>query len=277
MDREGKAIAGVEIQPNALSHPTNGSVLLLAPICWGIRPSTLLAGAVTDQTGRFVLMLPQEANVDLKASHPHQHRRKWRSAGFRTLKPIILKPAGRIIGTVTDTTTGRPIAGVAVGAQCIEWHKEIVAGGWGDAMTDEQGAGSPSVAWSRGVHNWLIIEKLAGPPPSHGSSRGGMRRYGPAPDTWVDLTLIEGRPLHGVVIDQETDRPVAGTLVGCYGPARPQSGALSRTNLPTNRDVSRFTFLPASNTSTSWMAARPAVWPAGPWYYPTRVKSSRCD
>ena len=44
-------------------------------------------------------------------------------------------------------------------------------------------------------------------------------------DTPVELTLIEGRALRGVVIDQGTDRPMAGTLVGCYGPARPQSGA----------------------------------------------------
>ena len=79
-------------------------------------------------------------------------------------------------------------------------------------------------------------------------------------DTPVDLTLIEGRPLRGVVIDQETDRPVAGVLVGCYGPARPQSGgAVQNARYRRNRDASRSTFLPASNTSTSWMAARPAA------------------
>ncbi len=59
-------------------------------------------------------------------------------------------------------------------------------------------------------------------------------------DTPVDLTLIEGRPLRGVVIDQETDRPVAGALVGCYGPARPQSGGAVQNQL--TDEQGRFTF-----------------------------------
>ena len=39
-------------------------------------------------------------------------------------------------------------------------------------------------------------------------------------ETPADMTVIRGRPLRGVVIDRETDKPVADILVGCYGPAR---------------------------------------------------------
>ena len=39
------------------------------------------------------------------------------------------------------------------------------------------------------------------------------------------MKVIEGRPLQGIVIDQATNQPVVGIQVGCYGPARPQSGA----------------------------------------------------
>jgi hypothetical protein len=41
----------------------------------------------------------------------------------------------------------------------------------------------------------------------------------------TDLAVIEGKPLRGVVIDRETDRPMAGAMVGCQGPAVPRSGA----------------------------------------------------
>src|SRR5262249_51628509 len=41
----------------------------------------------------------------------------------------------------------------------------------------------------------------------------------------ADLTMIEGRRLHGLVVDADTKEPIVGLMVGCYGPANPQSGA----------------------------------------------------
>ena len=59
-------------------------------------------------------------------------------------------------------------------------------------------------------------------------------------DTPADLAVIAGRPLRGTVVDRDTGRPVPGTLVGCYGPARPQSGADVQAHRAD--DPGRFTF-----------------------------------
>jgi hypothetical protein len=235
VDREGKPIAGVEIEQSVLSQPTNGPVILSLHR-QGSRPGKFLAGAVTDQAGRFVLTLPQETTAGLKVSHPHYIGGVDVQAHSRTLAPIILKPAGRIIGTVTDATTGRPVAAVVVGAQCIEWHKQI-GSGWGDAMTDDQGHFLITGLEPR-VHNLLFI-RARGRLQATARAVEGLRVRAGA-DTPIDLTLIEGRPLRGVVIDQETDRPIAGTLVGCYGPARPQSGAAVQSRK--TDEQGRFTF-----------------------------------
>ena len=72
--------------------------------------------------------------------------------------------------------------------------------------------------------------------------------------TPANLTVVEGRPVRGVVIDQETNRPVAGALVGCYGPARPDSCAAVESRRTDEQGHSRFTSPPASSASTSWMA-----------------------
>ena len=55
VDLEGKPIPGVEMVAAALQHPTNGSIYLGAK-----KQDTLLAPAVTDQAGRFAMMLPQD-------------------------------------------------------------------------------------------------------------------------------------------------------------------------------------------------------------------------
>ena len=137
VDHDGKPIAGVDIEQQALSHPSNGT-LILSLHGHGLRRGALMGKAVTDQTGRFVLMLPQEAKVSLGVSHPRYIGGTGAQPDSRTLEPMILEPAGVIAGTVTDAATGRSVAGVIVGAQLIEYRKRG-GGGWGEAMTDEQG------------------------------------------------------------------------------------------------------------------------------------------
>ena len=220
VDQGGKPIAGVDIEQQALSHPSNGS-LILSLHGHGLGRGALLGKAVTDQTGRFVLMLPQEAKVSLGVSHPRYIGGTGAQPDSRTLEPMILEPAGVIAGKVTDAATGRPVAGVIVGAQLIE-HRKRVRTGWGEAMTDEQGRFVIN-SLEPGVYN-VLFQSARGRTQATARAVEGLRvRAGV--DTPVELTLIEGRALRGVVIDQGTDRPMAGTLVGCYGPARPQSGA----------------------------------------------------
>ena len=89
-------------------------------------------------------------------------------------------------------------------------------------MTDEQGRFAVT-GLEAGVYN-LLFQGVPGRPGVTARAVEGLRVRAGA-DSPADLTLIEGRPLRGIVIDQETDKPQAGAMVGCYGPARPQSGA----------------------------------------------------
>ena len=57
----------------------------------------------------------------------------------RTLEPMILEPAGGIAGTVTDAATGQPVAGVICRRPAHRVAQTDLVGGWGDAVTDEQG------------------------------------------------------------------------------------------------------------------------------------------
>jgi RNA polymerase sigma factor (sigma-70 family) len=235
VDRHGKPIAGIDIEQQVLSHPTNGTVILSFHR-HALRLGALMAGAVSDRTGRFELLLPEEANVGLSVSHPRYIGGIGAQPDSRTLDPMILEPAGAIAGTVADAATGRPVAGVFVGAQLIE-HRKRLLGGWGDAMTDDQGRFVIN-SLEPGVYN-LLFQSARGRAQATARAVEGLRVRAGA-DTPVDLQLIEGRSLRGVVIDQETDRPVARSLVGCYGPARPQSGAAIQ-NCRTD-ETGRFTF-----------------------------------
>ena len=194
----------------------------------------------------------------LNVSHPRYIGGTGAQPDSRTLEPMILEPAGSN-RRHSNRRDNRP---AGCGGDCRRpahrTSQTRSAGGWGDAMTDEQGRFVIN-GLEPGVYNLLFIRGRGAAAQATARAVEGLRVRAGA-DTPVDLTLIEGRALHGVVIDQETDRPMAGTLVGCYGPARPQSGAaVQNCQLPTKRDASRSTFLPASNTSTSWMSARSAV------------------
>ncbi|MFI5454739.1 MAG: sigma-70 family RNA polymerase sigma factor [Isosphaerales bacterium] len=243
VDREGKPIPGVEIEEENLNHPTNGAVILSLSI-QGTRPGTLLAGAVTDQAGRFVLRLPQETSVFLRGLHPRYMGQMSAKAGAQNLEPMILEPAGGIAGTATDAATGRPVAGVIVGAQLLEYRVRIL-GRWGESMTDDQGRFAIT-GLEPGVYN-LLFERVPGRAKATAPAVEGLRVRAGA-DTPATLTVIDGRPLRGVVIDQETNRPVAGVQVGCYGPARPNSGAAVLTGKTDQQG--RFTFyVPAGEQS----------------------------
>jgi RNA polymerase sigma factor (sigma-70 family) len=232
VDQAGKPIAGVEMVAASLGHPTNGSVFL------GVRThDTLLASSPTDQAGRFVMMLPEEAGAGLRATHP-RYFGPWANASkeSRTLEPVTLEPAGGIIGRMTDAATGKPVAGAAIGAQLLE-HRARVLGGWGEATTDEQGRFVLG-GLEPGVYN-LLFQDVPGRAAATARAVEALR-VRPGADTSADMTVLEGRPLRGIVIDRETDRPVAGIQVGCYGPARPQSGAAVESRRTDHQG--RFTF-----------------------------------
>ena len=92
------------------------------------KPDQLLAPAVTDDTGRFVMILPEGVAAGLSASHPRYiGPGLGLQADSRCFSPwSSSRPAdGR---TATDSA-GRPVAGAAVSAELIEHHLRSSAEG----------------------------------------------------------------------------------------------------------------------------------------------------
>lgn len=133
-----------------------------------------------------------------------------------TAKPITLLPAASLSGRVVYGPTGKPAAGIRVGAQAIENH------GWGDAVTGRDGrytmrqlpAGEYNVAlalqgnlarsWTAAAHEAVSIGT-------------GQHRKG------LDFSLIHGAVIAGKVVAKKSGKPVTGIYVGVYGPAHPRS------------------------------------------------------
>ncbi len=181
----------------------------------------LLAPAITDNNGRFVLLLPEGVGAGLQASHPQYFGPGTSAkADLAVLDPLILEPGGGIAGAVTDAT-GRPVEGVRLGAQLVE-HRVRILGGYGEVVSDKQGRFLVG-GLEPGVYN-LLFEGVPGHDQLTARAVEGLRVRAGA-ETAATMTVIRGRPLRGMVIDRETDKPVADILVGCYGPAHPRSGA----------------------------------------------------
>ena len=65
VDDRGKPIAGVAIEVDSLPYPIDGHVH------FGVRKTNpFLAPAITDNAGRFAMMLPEGVDASLIASHP---------------------------------------------------------------------------------------------------------------------------------------------------------------------------------------------------------------
>jgi RNA polymerase sigma factor (sigma-70 family) len=230
-DEAGRRIPGVEIAVSFLHHPINGMV------SGSLGRSAIIEPAKVDGAGRFVVKLPREATGGLKAVHPRfAIRPVVVHPTDRNVLPQTLKPAGGIIGRVTDAVTGRPVAGAVLSAQLVEARAQGLSG-WGEAMSDDQGRFSIH-GLEAGVYN-VLLEEVPGRINATARAVEGVRVRASA-DAPADLTVIEGRAVRGIAVDRDTGQPVPGIRVGCYGPARPRSGdSWARTKTD---DRGRFTF-----------------------------------
>ncbi len=231
VDREGRPIAGVAMRAFAFDHPVNGSIQFETVL------QGLLAPAITDREGRFVVSLPRGAQASLYAVHPrYVGPTLGVEPGARALDPAVLDPAGSIAGRVIDGATGQPVAGAVLGAQLVE-HRPHIIGGWVETTSDDQGRFLLGGA-EPGVYN-LLFHGIPGRTDAAARAVECVRVRAGA-DTPADLVVTAGRPLRGVVIDRDTGQPVPGIEVGCYGPARPRSGAAVESHKAD--DQGRFTF-----------------------------------
>jgi hypothetical protein len=160
------------------------------------------------------------------------------AADARTLGAATLESTGGIKGRVTDAATGKPVARAAVAAQLVEGRRRRRAGGWGQAVADDEGRFLID-GLEPGVYNVVM---LVVPGRKHATAAAAAAvRVAAGAEATADLSVIEGRPLRGVVVDRgDGDKPIAGAQVGCHGPAHPLTGqALMATT--TDRQ-GRFTF-----------------------------------
>ena len=217
VDRDGKLVAGARIGVEMLYHPTNRA------LNQDLRSQDPLLGfVVTDDAGKFTVTLPQDTRARLRALHTRSISPAIEvAANARTLGPATLEPTGGIAGRLTDAATGKPVAGAAVAAQLLERRQRHLTDGWGQAVTDDRGRFAIGELES-GVYNVVLLE-VPGREQAAARSVEAIRvRAGD--DATADLSVIEGKPLRGVVIDRETNRPMAAAQVGCQGSALPRSG-----------------------------------------------------
>lgn len=131
-------------------------------------------------------------------------------------RSVTLVPGATISGKIVYGSTGKPAAGVRVGAQ------EILGGNGSQGVTDRDGQyrlkqlppGSYNIAldlrgklnrsWTAVAHEDVSV--------SRGDRVEGM-----------DFALIPGAVITGRVTAAETGAPISSVLVGVYGPAHPRS------------------------------------------------------
>ena len=222
MDARKKPIAGVQIRVVSLQHERNGSI-----VHRGSGPDhPAIGSAVTDEAGRFRLVLPRDASARLQASHPRYAGPIFTvRADDRTIAPVALDDTGGIAGTVIDAATGRPVEGAQVSAQAIE-RRTLLRGGGDPAISDANGR-FQIAGLTPGVYNLLLDGSPRGERFTARAIEGLRVRAGF--DAAADLKLVAGRRIHGTAIDARTRKPLASAPIRCYSAARPSSGSAWQT------------------------------------------------
>jgi len=219
-DKRGKPIRGVQVRVNHLLHDANN----------GFGRGTSLGSAVTDLAGRYTLSVPTDTVVTFAAHHPRYVGPSF-SCGpeERTIAAVTLDDAGGIEGTVIDSTTGKPVEGVRVGAELIEIKlDEPLGGGGGGAFSDARGHFQAG-GLAPGVYNLLFMASPKGRRLTARAVEGVRVKAGE--DSRADLVMIEGRRLLGTAIHVNENTPMARVPVSCYSAARPRSGAACQTTI----------------------------------------------
>ena len=208
-NQEGKPVAGAAVVYGWYSQAAEG-----------------IRAAQTDEQGRFEIsdaVAWEKENVSDFAivRHPDYARGRIPVYGIPSMVEIALEPAATIRGRVIDTVTGRPAAGIPVGAQSTDKSGHD----YGNCvLTDSEGAYCFSDVPSCSVNIFPEVQDRTAVAIDSLAIQAGQTRQ------VRDLELIEGGFLEGRVMDAQTGQAIFRTgqqriSVATYGPARPTSGA----------------------------------------------------
>ena len=219
VDIRGKPIRGVQVRAVQFNHAANG---FATDYPRGDEDPSL-ASAVTDETGRYRLSLPEGTTTILRAYHPSHvgESFSWKSEG-QIVAPAIMEDAGGITGTVVDSATGSPVPAANIDAQRIEHTERILGGNGGNTVSNAQGHFRIS-GLAPGVYNLLLRTSPRGRRFTARAVEGVRVKAGE--EARADLRMIEGRRLHGTVASARTGKPLTGVPIFCYSASHPRSGA----------------------------------------------------
>ena len=129
--------------------------------------------------------------------------------------PIQLHTAGSISGKVIFGATGKPAAGVSVGAQTEQAGSGATTAADGSYRITRLGQGKYNIALVLSPDqekNWTAVA-IEGLSLAEGENKQG-----------IDLSMVAGGLISGKVLAKEDGHPIAGVQIGVFGPASPMSG-----------------------------------------------------
>ncbi len=157
------------------------------------------------------------------------------------IAPVTLEDGGGIAGTIVNTTTGGPIAGVRVAAGRIE-HTDRKLGGYGGCATSDVRGNFAVRGLAPGVYNVQLLSSPQGRKFTAQVVKGVRVTAGE--DARADLRVVEGRRLQGKVVEAGNGQPIARVYVHCDHASHPYSGAASAGTYTDDRGQFEFYVLP---------------------------------
>ena len=212
IDINGNPLANTRVVVSALGYDTDNTWLLGG---W-FRSDPIFSAIRTKSDGEVRIPVPKGTRGQFLSDHPDwiPLRTNW-DKETTVFEPTRLSPAGQIEGTVTDSRTGKPIAGVQIGAQALQLSG--LTNGWGEAISDRQGKFTIG-GLEPTQYNVLMMEHVSDPTLTAAAVEKATVKVDSA--TRADLRVIKGRLLTGKVIDSQTGKAMAKCPVGYYGGAR---------------------------------------------------------
>lgn len=237
VDDSGNPLAQIPIQINQLDHDVNSTAVHWKYQKLGNGP--LVAGAVTDNDGRYELKLPVDTAAWLSTKHPDWADERIRVTTENDLGQTRLLRAATVSGRVIDSRTGTPLSAVSV--EAIATRTDFLQSSGADAKTDAQGNYVIS-GLRHGEYTIQVLQEhdsvLAAPAYGTVTLKSGELFV-------ADFPLTVGKRLTGRVLDSTSGEPIPNCKVTCTGPSAPARALNTETN---ERGEFEFRVSPGINT-----------------------------